>query len=197
MKHNAVVVFDACVLFPATLRNLLIELAGRAIQKQYFRAKWTEDIHEEWIGSLLKEHTDLTRQALNRTRNLIDANVAECLVANYEHRIPQLVLRDQNDRHVLAAAIESEASIIVTLNLKDFPEKDLKTFFIVAKHPDEFICEFLSSYGHAGETMLETSVRSIKERLQNPRISWKQYFATLEKNGLHKTVKRLKQLISV
>lgn len=196
MDRNPTVVFDACVLFPASLRDLLIELAGRAIQQQYFRAKWTEKIHEEWINSLLSLFPDLSRQDLERIRRLIDANVPECLVSDYEHRIPSLKLKDENDRHVLAAAIECDASIIVTFNLKDFPAKDLKPFAITAKHPDEFICEFLNDNGRAAEQLLETAVHAVKDRLNNPKLTWTQYFSKLMTNDLNRTVERLKQLIS-
>jgi len=51
MEYNTVVIFDACVLYPAALRDLLIELAGRAFDKHLFHAKWTEKIHEEWLNS--------------------------------------------------------------------------------------------------------------------------------------------------
>lgn len=44
MNTNPAVVFDACVLYPAPLRDLLPELAGRAQDKAWFRAKWTEEI---------------------------------------------------------------------------------------------------------------------------------------------------------
>jgi predicted nucleic acid-binding protein len=195
MKRNAVVVFDACVLFPASLRDLLIELARQAFHQQYFQAKWTERIHDEWINSLLKKRLDLNRLALERTRKLMDANVPNCLVRSYEHRIPFVKLRDENDRHVLAAAIECEASVIVTFNLEDFPAKDLKAFSIIAKNPDDFICEFLNDNGKAGEELLKTAVYAIKKRLNNPKLSWAQYFSRLETNSLRFTVARLKQLI--
>src|SRR5690348_13371154 len=42
------VVLDACVLYPAPLRDFLLELAGSGI----FRARWTEAIHDEWIRNL-------------------------------------------------------------------------------------------------------------------------------------------------
>jgi hypothetical protein len=44
------------------------------------------------------------------------------LVSGYEARIPQLSLPDTDDRHVLAAAIEAGATVIVTFNLSDFPD---------------------------------------------------------------------------
>lgn len=49
--------YDACVLYPAPLRDLLMRLALTDL----FRARWTDDIHEEWMRSLLANRPDLTR----------------------------------------------------------------------------------------------------------------------------------------
>lgn len=108
--------FDACVLYPAPLRDLRMHLA----LSDLFPAKWTNDIHNEWIGDVLKDRPDLTLQRLERTRTLMNSHVRDCLVTNYEELIPALTLPDPNDRHVLAAAIRSGSDVIVTYNLKDF-----------------------------------------------------------------------------
>jgi hypothetical protein len=77
------VVYDACVLYPAPLRDLLMHLAVLDL----FRAKWSAMIHDEWIGNLLKNRPDLTSDQLQRTRDLMDANVRDCLVtAAKRHR---------------------------------------------------------------------------------------------------------------
>jgi len=115
-------IFDACVLYPAPLRDLLMSLALTGL----FRAKWTAAIHEEWIGNLLRNRDDLTRPQLERTRDLMDRAVPDALVAGYEELIDPLTLPDPDDRHVLAAAIRGRADVIVTSNLKDFPETALK-----------------------------------------------------------------------
>lgn len=95
------VVFDACVLYPAPLRDFLMHLALTDL----FRAKWTDEIHNEWIRSVLKNRPDLTEERLQRTRTLMDSHVRDCLVCGYESLISSLALPDENDRHVLAAAI--------------------------------------------------------------------------------------------
>jgi hypothetical protein len=41
--------FDASVLYPSELRNLLMHLALTGL----FRAKWSARVHEEWISALL------------------------------------------------------------------------------------------------------------------------------------------------
>ena len=111
-----VAVYDACVLYPAPLRDLLLRLALTDL----FRARWTERIHEEWMRSVLKDRSDLSAQQIQRTRELMDLSVPDCLVTGYEGLIENLDLPDPNDRHVLAAAIRCQAGVIVTYNLTVF-----------------------------------------------------------------------------
>ncbi|MBO1064311.1 MULTISPECIES: PIN domain-containing protein [Nostocales] len=105
-----IVVYDACVLYPAPLRDFLMWLALTDL----FQAKWTDKIHEEWINNVLKNRPDLTYKQLERTKNLMNQNVRDCLVTEYEQLIDELELPDADDRHVLAAAIKSDAEIIVS-----------------------------------------------------------------------------------
>ena len=61
------VIYDACVLYPAPLRSLLMYLA----MTDLFRARWTEAIHEEWMRNVQKGYPDITRQQVERIRDLI------------------------------------------------------------------------------------------------------------------------------
>ena len=70
---NFTAVYDASVLYPAPLRDLLMHLAGTEL----FRARWTNMIHDEWIESLLRDRTDLSRDRLERTRNLMNDSVLD------------------------------------------------------------------------------------------------------------------------
>jgi predicted nucleic acid-binding protein len=119
--RNLAVLDDACILYPAPLRDLLMQLAVSHL----FSAKWTNEIHEEWMRNLLENRPDLRREQLERTRNLMNAHVQDCLVTGYEELIPVLTLPDPKDRHMLAAAIRSGSNVIVTFNLKHFPENEL------------------------------------------------------------------------
>jgi hypothetical protein len=49
------------------------------------------------------------------------------------------VANDPKDRHVLAAAIVSHASVIVTSNLRDFSDTALTPFAIEAQSSDQFL----------------------------------------------------------
>jgi predicted nucleic acid-binding protein len=132
--------FDACVLYPAPLRDLLMRLATTEL----FRAQWSDAIHDEWIRSVLEQRPELRAQ-LARTRQLMDAHVMDSLVTGYERLIETLDLPDPDDRHVLAAAIAGGADVLVTKNLKDFPADRLAPFGIEAQHPDSSSALFCGS----------------------------------------------------
>jgi hypothetical protein len=107
---NYTALLDANVLYPAPLRDLLLQLAITDL----FRAKWTADIHREWIEALLRQEPHRDRTKLERTRALMDSHIRDCLVSGYESQIPTLELPDPDDRHVLAAAIVGRCDVIVT-----------------------------------------------------------------------------------
>lgn len=121
MSARLVVLYDANVLYPAQLRDLLIRLAVGGL----VRAHWTDAIHEEWIRNVLADYSDITREELRRTRRLIEQALPAGRIEGYEHRISSLSLPDPDDRHILAAAIEIGADAIVTFNLDDFPASRL------------------------------------------------------------------------
>lgn len=91
------------------------------------------------MNALLRTRDDLTRERLERTRDLMNYHVRDALVADFEDLIEVLTLPDQDDRHVLAVAIKGWADLIVTSNLKDFPADVLGRWGIEAQHPDEFL----------------------------------------------------------
>ena len=74
----------------------------------------------------------------------MNQNTLDSLVEGYQSIIHKLSLPDAGDRHVLAAAIYSNASIIVTFNLKDFPSYTLDQYGIEAIHPDDFMLMVLN-----------------------------------------------------
>ena len=137
MSSNYTVVYDACVMYPAPLRSFLMYLA----LSQEFRARWSDMIHDEWIRNLLKNRPDLSEEKLARTRQLMDEHVPGAVVTGFEGLIEGIVLPDKNDRHVVAAAIQTRAEAIITFNLKDFPDEALSNFGITALHPDDFIAD--------------------------------------------------------
>lgn len=183
---NFTVVYDSCVLYSAPLRDFLMELALTDL----FRARWSEDIHREWIRSLLENRADLSEDQLLKTKKMMDSHVRDAVVTGYENLIPSLTLPDSNDRHVLAAAIRCGASVIVTTNLKDFPDHALEIYDIEAQHPDEFILYLLDLQ----PARVCAAAEKQRQRLRNPPIEPERYLDNLLRQGLSKTVAYLREL---
>lgn len=150
-------------------------------------------IHNEWIESLLKNNPKVSGQTLERIRILLNEAVPDCLVEGYESIIPSLDLPDQNDCHVLAAAIRSNAKAIITENLKDFPEDILQQYEIEALDPDSFL-HFQIDIS-PGKVL--TAIKRSRARLKKPRYSPKEYLQCLSKKGLIKTVGHLNDYVSL
>jgi predicted nucleic acid-binding protein len=180
--------FDANVLYPSGLRNFLMHLALTGI----FRAHWSAEVHDEWIRNLLKNRPDITRDKLERTRRLMDQAAPDALVTGYESLIDSLELPDRDDRHVLAAAIRCGASVIVTLNLSDFPNAALAEFGIEAQHPDDFVLSLTETFP---EFVLEAA-RTHRASLRNPSKTPDEYLAELNTQELCRSAAALRELIA-
>lgn len=177
------VLFDACVLYPAPLRDLLMRLALTGL----FQARWTEEIHDEWTRNVAANRPDISPESLARCRRLMNEHVPDSLVTGYESLIPSLTLPDPDDRHVLAAAIRGGAGTIVTFNLSDFPASVLASHSIEAIGPDDFV---VSLWSESPAAVLE-AVRRQRASLKNPPKSAEELLATLEQCGLPATAARL------
>jgi PIN domain len=179
-----IVLFDACVLYPAPLRDLLMWLAVSDL----FQARWTDRIHDEWTRNVLANRPDITAASLARCRALMDEHVPDCLITGYEPLIPTFTLPDSDDRHVLAAAVHGGATSIVTFNVNDFPASVLGQYNIEAIHPDEFVVRLLDE---SPEAVLEAARRQ-RAGLRRPPKTAAEYLATLEQCRLVETVSRLR-----
>jgi hypothetical protein len=101
MSSNFTVIYVACVLYPAPLRDLLMRL----VLTDLYQARWTDMIHDEWTRHVLKQRSDLMAEDLERTRSLMNAHVRDSLVTGFEHLIPSFELPDADDRHGVAAVL--------------------------------------------------------------------------------------------
>ena len=90
---NFVALFDACVFYPAQLRDLVLRVA----LSDAFKARWTDRIHDECVSNLLLDRPDIPAERLARTRELMNQAVPDCLVTEYESFIDQLTLPDPDD----------------------------------------------------------------------------------------------------
>lgn len=185
MKY--IVLYDACVLYPSVLRDVLIELA----MPHYglFQAKWTERIEFEWLNNLIKNRPDLDPAKIQRVAQLMRYAVPDCIVTNYERLETGLMLPDPNDRHVLAAAIRCDAQAIITCNLKDFPADVLQEFDIEVIHPDVFL---INQFDLSEAKVLE-AVKNIRSRMTSPPCAASEYMERLAVNGLTAFSQRLNE----
>ena len=174
---------DANILYPAPMRDIFLQLAVDDL----FRAKWTADIHREWINALLRNEPHRDRATLERTRDRMDHATRDCLVTGYEPLIPALDLPDPDDRHVLAAAIVGRCDVIVTCNVRDFPDDAIAPYGIEILHPDGF----LSNHLDLMPGRFCTAARKIRERLVAPPISAQDYLVILAGLGLVSTAAEL------
>ena len=180
-----IVLLDACVLFPAPLRDFLMRLSTEGV----FVPRWSTIIHEEWMRNVLALRPDLSLEQLERTRDLMLAYQPTALVSGFEKYISQLQLPDPQDRHVVAAAIEGNCDAIITFNLKDFPPKVLVSYGLVALHPDIFIGQCFADCPAQVITALKKQHRSLK----SPPCSVNKLLDTLMRCGLPETVEMLRK----
>ena len=178
-----VAVLDACILYPPSLRDLLMRVAAVGA----YEPRMTDDIHDEWIRHVLADHPEVTPAQLDRTRRLMNQVAANGLVSGYEKYIPNLSLPDADDRHVLAAAIESNAKVIVTFNLSDFPTARLAVYGVQPLHPDAFLSALLEKE----QELFLHAVKTHRVSLKKPPKTQEDYIETPRVNRLLELARRL------
>ena len=142
------------------------------------------------MTAVLRERTDLTRERLQRTRELMDKHAANSIVSNYEKHMSQLTLPDVDDRHVLAAAIECEADAVVTWNLADFPKSVVGSHDIEVWTPDELLMNLLLE----NQDPVIQVMREHRASLKSPPKSAEDYLDTLIQQRLIRAVEIVKDL---
>jgi predicted nucleic acid-binding protein len=180
------VIYDACVLYPAPLRDLLIRIGAKGL----VHARWTDQILDECFRNILANRPDLSPSALDRTRDLMNRALRDVRVTGYEGLIDSLKLPDPDDRHVLAAAIRAGAQVIVTANLDDFPDSALTPFAVEAVHPDDFVTHQID----LAPGLVSSIITEQATALQNPPRTVGDVLDSLRECGLVRSVARLREL---
>jgi hypothetical protein len=67
---------DSNVLYPVSLRNLLMRLALAGL----YRARWPADVHEEWMRAVLQDRPDIARERLQHIRAAMDREAEDAIV---------------------------------------------------------------------------------------------------------------------
>jgi predicted nucleic acid-binding protein len=178
-------VLDTNVIFPIEIRDLLFWFA----HYELYTPKWSENIFDEWKTVMIRKGiTEI--EASKRVRRANQA-FPDALVHNYGGLIADLKLPDPDDCHVLAAAIRTNANVIVTNNLKDFPEDYLDSFGLKVKSADDFLTDII-------DLNQDKAIEAFQEMVlnrKNPAMDEFQVLESLRRNGLKDTADYLHALL--
>lgn len=187
------VLLDANVLAPSLSRNMLLSLAAAGL----YRVRWTEQIlgeTERAIARIIEKKKDLkakddpTDIAANQIKRVRKA-FPESLVTGHDVYIPAITLPDEDDRHVLAAAVHIRAEAIITDNLKDFPPETLSAYDVEAMSLDEFLADVIDLAGAEAVSALQ----AMRQRFKNPEYTREAFLRRLESLELLKTASALEE----
>jgi predicted nucleic acid-binding protein len=155
-----VAVLDACVLLPASLRDTLLRLAETP---RLYVPRWSGEILIE-LKRNLESRWNLPPRKTAWLIDQLSTHFPEALTEGYESLI-SLMTNDRKDRHVLAAAVNADARIIVTSNLKDFPHAALRKWNIKAVHPDSFLIDLYARDSDVVVSRLREQASTIRRTL--------------------------------
>lgn len=186
-SSNFIAVLDACVLYPAPVRDLLLSLADNGL----YKPKWSAEIQDEWSRNLLLNRPDLKKDQLELTIEAMNQAFPDSNVDKYNSLISGIQLPDPNDRHVVAVAIRSKADVIVTYNSKDFPNSIEDEYDIEVQHPDIF----LTNVYDLNPEKAKEAFRKMTKRLKNPPKSYSEVLDTLSKSDLKRIIEKLKDVL--
>jgi predicted nucleic acid-binding protein len=116
------------------LCDLLIRLAQRGL----YRALWSREILEEVVASISRRRPDLSVELLRKRTAAMQTALQDATVEGYESLVPALHELG-SDAHVVAAAVFGHADVIVTSNVRDFPQRVLQRYRVSAEAPDDFL----------------------------------------------------------
>ncbi|NBC03767.1 MAG: PIN domain-containing protein [Bacteroidetes bacterium] len=185
-SESLIAVLDANVLYPFFQRDLLLSLG----YEELYIPKWSDEIEQEWVRNLKKDRPDIADK-LGRTIELMNQAFPDAKVTGYENRIKTVSLPDKNDRHVLAAAIECKANMIVTYNRSDFPDKELSPFGIRAVEPDSFVMELIDR----DITTVWKAINEMAEIRTNPPVSIEDLVNQIAERGMNKSAALLNKYL--
>lgn len=184
----SVAVFDACILYPFHLRNILVQAAVDRLVE----ARWTDAIRDEWIRNLTAGAPTIPAERIETTRRLMNEALPTAMVSGYEDHIPAVNLPDPNDRHVVAAGIAAGASVILTWNLRHFPAKELKKFGLRKESPDAF----LSGLYDEIPDLMTASFANARQNLTKSRVSALDFIDILRNQQLVELAKRAQKHVA-
>ena len=166
-------VLDACVLVPIALADTLLRVA----EKGLYRPLWSDRILAE-----AQEATEEIHPGIGVDKCYADMRGAfgDALVTGWEPLEAGIVLPDEDDRHVVAAAIQAGAQAVVTFNLRDFPARTLSHHGLEVIHPDAFLLDQLDL---SPPTVLQALTEQA-DHTTRPRLSSRELIVLLSRAGV-------------
>jgi len=158
------VVLDACVLYPTVLRETLLAVAAVG----HFQPLWSRKLLAEWESAAGKSGA-AARLAARGEALVLGARWPGALVETGSFVAFAPEMADQGDLHVVETAVEGQAGLIVTLNLRDFPARALMPFGLTALDPDRFLHGLWGDHAASIASAAEV-VRSEAERLSGQAV---------------------------
>lgn len=152
-------VLDTCVLYPTVLRQILLGVAERGL----YTPLWSPRILEEWARATRKLGPGAEQVARGEIAATTAAFPAATVIPDERH-LRRLHLPDEDDVHVLAAAVTAGADLILTVNAADFPRHVLAAEGVAREDPDTFLWRLWSVSPEPVGSVVET-VRATAERL--------------------------------
>ena len=185
---------DACSLAGAVKRNVLLTLA----EGEFYRLRWSKKILDETqkaIESILDGKGDAASAAKAlSSRTVMEEAFEDAIVDNYDAFLcVGDGLPDKNDAHVLAAALKTQAQVIVTDNLKDFPIIILAPLNIEALSTDQFVANTID----LNTSKAVAALRTMRERLNRPSMTAEALLTSMDAVGLSETVNSLRPHIDL
>lgn len=180
---------DACTLADTLRRNLLLTLA----EAEFYRLRWSSAVLDETEAAIRKilegKGASNASSKAERSRALMEAAFEDAKVDDYEHLLAICTgLLDPDDAHVLAAALKTQAAVIVTENLRDFPPGILNSMNMDARSADAFLADTIAlDLGRA-----VASIRKMRERFRRPELSADTLLLEMEARGLTEAVNVLR-----
>lgn len=138
------VVLDANVVVPNALRDTLLRAAEAGLYEVRWSASTLIEVERALLNRILANHPERVDRVQRLLAALRIAFPAATVPEDWSLR--DRLTNDPKDRHALAAAIQSRATVIVTNNLRDFPGEALGPYGIVASSPDEFLQQIFAQH---------------------------------------------------
>jgi len=175
------VLLDTCALVPGPVRQILLEAASADL----FIPLWSDKIFEEW-QFVASKSSEQNSEAIKIEILLIKDKWRNSLVPRDRALEDTLFLPDADDRHVLAAALVGKAEVLLTNNLKDFPERILSEYGLIRKSIDSFLWELFTQEPELINSFVDRVFDLNRKKVQSALTSKKSF---LKKHGLSRLAK--------